>query len=1001
MGRARVSLRLFAVAALVAGTGSYATALAGPAPGGGRPRSDAVLASWSRLAFPADTDTVAVRDTVSRDTIPKSAADSAGARDTVRAAPPGIRDTIPGDSTAVRDTTLVDVAARRAALSSGDFPDRDSVFTRLAGLGSFRIVEYRGREVELDIARERVELHGEAQTNYTSSVLQADSISYRIELQFISAEGDIRLAGADQREVRSDSVLYYDVSRYKGTILDARTVFAARGSQWFVRGNATPKGQRTMYVEAGSFTSCELDEPHYYFKAGKIKVVSENVLVAWPIVLYVHDVPLAWLPFFAQDIRPGRHSGFLPPRFGINDIIRTDKSFNRQISDFGYYFALNPFMDAQFTVDWFSGNYTRLNGQYRYKFVKKFLQGTVGTHYSTGSSGRNFQFQFNHDQQLSPGTNLKVSADFTRNTRLFQDRSFDPRLQTETINSDFGLTHRFSFANMSLSGRRQQFLGDQNGRTDLTLPALNLSFSPVTLFRAPRNRAGIFNNITVSGALTFTRQALLRERQDDVVNTIAGLANSLRLGGLSISSNLNLNDVRTTPFDSVMPQPAFSRTTVRYGTGTSYQVNLMGSTTLRPTIRVDGSAFKSPDTNDQFVSLPKRLSLGASLSTDLYAFLPGFGPFSRIRHRFSPRFNYSYSPAVTIADSLLAIPGFPGGSSKARNSLRVTLSQTFEAKLKPERAARDTTGAAGARPPAGREGAPQTPPGQAGEAVPPREGEAPAPAGGVVEAGAPVSTRVSAPGPPRGAIRPPGRSRQARQDRKLVLLAINSSPLEFDFARAKEGEPVLVTDTWRNSFTSDLLRGLAFNITHDLFDGFGPDRNFSPFLQEVTGSFSFSSAKGLAGIFGLGGSRGPSRAQPGRRLSQNLDSRYRLQGFDNRVDDRFDATQAGAGPWNLSLRYAVRRVRSSQPGRKTETLGADLRLQPTPHWRLQWRTLYSLTNKEFGEQLITLDRDLHHWQASFLFARSPNGNFLFQFRVNLKDAPELKFDYDQQSSPRR
>ena len=32
-----------------------------------------------------------------------------------------------------------------------------------------------------------------------------------------------------------------------------------------------------------------------------------------------------------------------------------------------------------------------------------------------------------------------------------------------------------------------------------------------------------------------------------------------------------------------------------------------------------------------------------------------------------------------------------------------------------------------------------------------------------------------------------------------------------------------------------------------------------------------------------------------------------------------------------------------------------------------------------------------------MFARSPNGNFIFQMSVSLMDAPDLKFDYDQQS----
>ena len=63
------------------------------------------------------------------------------------------------------------------------------------------------------------------------------------------------------------------------------------------------------------------------------------MLVARPVVLYVRDVPILWLPFMFQDMRPGRHSGILMPQFGFNDLVRPDRSYNRQISNIGYYWA--------------------------------------------------------------------------------------------------------------------------------------------------------------------------------------------------------------------------------------------------------------------------------------------------------------------------------------------------------------------------------------------------------------------------------------------------------------------------------------------------------------------------------------------------------------------------------------------------------------------------------------------------------------------------------------
>lgn len=955
------------------------------------------------------------------------------ARDTIR--PDSLqRDTLPGDTlpgdtlrqdTLGRDTARRDAEARAAQeRDTGQdegtvFPEPDSIFERLTGLSGFRIVEYRGREVELEVKEEAVLLRGEAQAKYASSILEADTISYLAGLQFIRAQRNVELAAEGQRGT-TDSIVYYDVSSLKGTIMDARTSFSEAGAEWYVRGDATLRGERTVFVEAGAFTTCDLEEPHYHFKAGRIKVVTENVIVAWPVTLYINGVPIAWLPFFAQDIRPGRRSGFLPPRFGINDIVSTSGNVNRQISDFGYYFAINEFMDSQLTVDWFSGQYTRLNGAFRYRDLKKYLQGNLRTSYSFGSRGRTFELSANHRQELSPVTDVRLNANFIQNTRLFEERSFDPREQTQRISSDFGLNHRFPFAAVSLSARRNQSLGTQRGRTELTLPDVRLSFSPLTLFRAPRSRSGPFNNMTLSGGLSFRRRGESNEEADDRLTSDAGANASLRIGSLGLAGSSTLNTVRTTPFDSTGAEPpSFARTLVNYSGSLDYQLDLIGSTTFRPTVSVAAAQFRSPDTNEKFVSAPTRLSLGASLSTDLYGFFPGFGPFSRIRHKVSPRFTYAYSPEVTVDDSLLAIPGFPGGASGEQNTLSITLNQTFEAKVREdvvldeeERALLEGVDDEGepATPTPGDEEAGDEP--SADEPPPDRpevspEGEGAEAAGEpAAEPGAegtpPDSLEAGAPGQAEPRARPAGRAqasgpRRPPQQRNVVLLGINSSALRFDFAR-KEG-PKLVSETWSHRVNSDLLRGLALNFSLDLFKGSGAEREFSPILSDLTGSFTFSSARGLGGILGLGRTGSGSRFDPERRIRHSVDSRYRLQSFDENPDPR-DPGLRGGGPWNLSLTYSLRRSRTEESGTDRQNLSAILSLQPTPNWRLQWRTSYNITDKEFGEHLVTLDRDLHRWMASFVFARSPNGNFLFSLSVRLRDAPDLKFDYDQQSVDR-
>ena len=907
------------------------------------------------------------------------------------------------DSATVDSVRTATREARRQALSEGGFPERDDVFAELAALPGFRMLEYRGVRVELDLERESVRLMGDAQANYSEAVLRADSITYLARSRFISALGAITLLGPEQAEVVSDSgPLYYDVATLKGTIFDAETQFADRGATWRVRGDAIPAGTDTLFVLSGNFTSCEFEPPHYSFRAGQIKLVNENTLVAWPVILYVGNVPIAWLPFFAQDIRPGRRSGLIPPRFGLSSFLASG-NVGRNITDFGYYWAISDYMDAQFTVDWFSGQFTRVNGAYRYKFLKNFLEGNLLTSYSFGETGTNLTLRWNHQQELTPQTHLGINARFVQDTKVFEDQSFDPREQTAIVDSDLGLSHRFGFGNVSLSARRRQFL-QEDERIDLTLPSFNMSFSPVTLFRAPRSRQGAFNNVNWSGSLNFQRTEVSRELGEDSKTTTGGFTNSFTLRELSISGSVRYDERTTIPVDSLGNDLDDElRSVGTWNVGANYRLNLPGSTTLRPRISVDGAVFRSDSTARSFITAPTRFNVGVVLTTDIFGFWPGIGPFSSIRHKISPQFAWTFAPAVEVADSIAGLPGFPVRSGAAQNRLTVNFNQTFEAKLKPqvqEEAQREEIGrefgaealtavdsitalqetaradsalaAEGEVLPdslAAQEEVDEAP--DAGQAVPdsvpPRDLAA-----------------VRAAQDQRAAV---GRRRPATEQ-SVVVLSLNSSALEFDFER--ENQPKLVTERWRTNITSDLLRGVSTNIEFDLFRGSGEERDFNMFLSSVGASFGFGSSRSPGSIFGIGQS-GRDQGVPLGSSTQRLDSRYRLNSFE--ADDRFDG---GSGPWNVQISYSLVRNREEEGGNESQSIGGSVSLQPTPKWRMRWTTQYNITQGQFGAQIVTLERDLHRWQAAFGFSKSPNGNLIFNFTVSLKDAPELQFGYDQQ-----
>jgi hypothetical protein len=889
----------------------------------------------------------------------------------------------------------IDVEARRQDLGgTGGFPNRDAVFNSLLELPGFHVLEYRGREAEVEVESQNLSLVGDAQVNRAKDVLTADSILYRGSVRFMEARRNIEMVGLDGTQVTSDSVLYFDLASMTGTIYRAETQFAQRGANWRVIGNVIPKSQDTLFAARSEFTSCDIDEPHYSFHASKIKLVNDDVIVAWPVVLYVSNVPVFWLPFFASEIRQGRRSGLLPPRFGFNDIVQTSSGASRNVTDFGYYWAISDYMDAQATVDWFSGEYTRLNGRFNYRWLKKFVRGGLLYSQSFQESGSNLRFDWDHDQSIGLNTQLRASIQYIQDKQVYQDQSFRPDEQTQTIDSDIGLNHRFRFANLSASARRRQYLNDD--RVETTLPSINLSFSPLTLFRAPVSRQGLFNNIVLSGSASGNRRTVELDEGTDIDQTSVSSNGSLTLRKFTLRASANYGRLSQTPFDSLAADlPSNLEQTFGWNAGLNYQINLIGSTTFRPTAQLSGASVNVDTLGLGFVSAPVRASFGASLSSDIYGFYPGFGTFERIRHKISPQLTWAYSPATSIDSTLQNIPGL-GGAADLRNTLSVGFNQTFEAKVKPDRSE-----------------APQADSVRAAwqDSVDTRLGaglEAPRPEAPEAEVEGlevlPGDSVALGTGPVGGARDPDSvfgqddGPRRAPVSLTVTLLAIRTDALAFDFAR-DDGGSSLVTEKLSNAFSSDLLRGFQLNIRHDLFEGTGADRKFKPFMESLAMSFSLRSGTGLGDIFGLGRSGGTGRNDMEAESPQNIDSRYRLREFEGAYRTDPFANARGGGSWSMSLRYSLVRARPLESGgRESQTIDGTLTFQPTPGWSVRWTTQYNFTQGEFGTQFITLDRDLHRWRASFQFSRAPNGNTLFSVSVRLTDAPELKGDYNQRTN---
>lgn len=896
-----------------------------------------------------------------------------------RAAPRGGMPGLPGVPDSLgRPAGLDTAAARQLGLPtspSRSFPNPDSMIQALLERSGFRSTRYAADSLTLYAATRQIDLTGSALIRRETGTLEADTVRFLQDECRLHARGDPTLFdGGTVLVGEGDGGMSYNTCERRGVVQEALTNFDMTGVSWILRGGlAIDSASTRLYSAHSNLTSCDVPTPHYHFGAGKVKWVSNNIMVARPVVLYVRDVPILWLPFMFQDVRRGRRSGWLIPRFGINDLVRPSRGYRRNVSNIGYYLAFSDYFDVQFSLDWFSDNYISANGQIRYKWLDRFIDGNISVSriWESGVDGgpgsRSLRLLWNHQQSFDQRTRLSASVDFATSARVVERNAVDPFLATATLTSALNFNKQFEWGTLALGGRRTQNLTDNL----VTENFPNISLTPVPINLTP--------NVTWSPSFSLTNNRIFNQPAGVVTapplngvpqvdslfaatrTTSIRFNTPLRIGRWNWQNNIAISDfVTNRPSQQSFVDPDDSTQTVTrffgsdFNTGidwnTSFSLPMLFPSTwkLQPTLGIRNSTggpffLRNRNTNGRFVSQGKRLSLGASLSPALFGFFPGVGPLSRIRHAISPVLRWNYAPEATVNEAYARALDPSGRRGEIRSpalqTLTMSLSQTFEGKFR--QAESDSTA-------------------------------------------------------------------DPRNARKIKLLSVQTSAIAYDFEQAKEdGRNGWTTQTLSNSFTSDVLPGFSLRTTHDLWDGpVGFDSTaFDPFLSQVSARFRLTGST-IGRILALlaGTSQDEDEMEDARDALEVDSIPARLSSPLNRTAgsslSRLPTGASPGGGFQASVTFDDQRFRPSPDGTERDpnrTLGFSVGFSPTENWGLSWTTQYNLTTAEFGQHVLRLDRDLHRWRATFSFVQAPNGNVAFNFFISLLDQPDIKFQYDQRT----
>ncbi len=830
-----------------------------------------------------------------------------------------------------------------------DWIEPDSTMRELLQRAGYRAVQYQGEQVRFDATTKQLVMHGKpSAVRRDQTILVGDTIVYDDSTKVVVATGDTVVLRDPSRDDADDFValgsIRYDLDTQEGTtgsfstsvVSGQRLFIAARSGT--IYNDTTLTGGRRLFFHDADFTYCDLTEPHFHFTANDIKFVSENVVVARPGVLYIGEVPVFWLPFFFQDVRTGRRSGLLTPRFGVGELFRNSSNYQRMVENVGWFFALSDYADAEMSMDWKSGGsgggfdagWLRGNTDVRYRWLSRFIDGNAAVSYQRQNSGQtNTSVTWRHNQMFSKDTRLAANINWTQSTTIQSQSAFHASAALATMVSQLNYQTRFGPARVSVGGQRRQYPG--RPQTDMDLPNLNLTvgtlaLGPVEWTPSVRFNQSRTDNIDqgiqfgwvyrqdAAGGIDSTRVRASRR------NTNFGMETPLKIFDFQINNSITVSErfddypeqriVRDPRDTSIVSTRVFAQrfyTNIDWNTSFQLPRFMQGTLNLSPNVQlvnVDeraGMIVRSEQSGGRYVSQGKRLRYGVSASPTLYGLFPGIGPVEAFRHSMSPGLQYSLSPAAQISDDFLQATGNTRQGylgNLPQSMVTLTFATTIEAKLRAK--AEEER----AEPRAGDDMPADTTDAAADTALAPRAGDDPDAA-------------------PRRTEAPDGK--------KIRLLALNFSSLSYDFVRADTAGSGFTTRNFSISARTDLLPNLDFRMGYDLFQGdpISDTAVFRPFRTDVGATFSLDGRSGLVALLGRLFGRDSEIELPGEADSLTVARRSdftrgggaALNAAGSRARGAPMVMPAGQG-WQLSLTYNANRQRPPVGG-------TQIQLDPT------------------------------------------------------------------------
>lgn len=374
------------------------------------------------------------------------------------------------------------------------------------------IVKYHASDyTRFSNKKQKLYLFNEARIDYGDMNITAGDITIDYNTNTVYAKGITdSIDGYTQKPVFTQSgnvvepdLIVFNTETQKALIYNSKT---EQGEGTVISEITKKENDSVYFVKDAKYTTAEnLEDPEYYLKLRKAKIVPGKKIVTGLANLFIYDVPTPLgLPFGFFPQSETQTSGVIIPTFGEQN----DRGYFLQNG--GYYFAINDYVDLAVLGDYYTnGSYgIRLENTYakRYRF-----RGNVGFRYEnliTSERGFSdyavntiYNLRWSHSQDSKANPSSRFSASVNLGSSSYYQQSINQVNVASFLNNTLASSVSYSKTfqgepqvNISLTATHSQNTNTES--INMTLPTFQGSVGRIYPFASKAGtKKGIIQNV--------------------------------------------------------------------------------------------------------------------------------------------------------------------------------------------------------------------------------------------------------------------------------------------------------------------------------------------------------------------------------------------------------------------------------------------------------------------------------------------------------------------------